>query len=132
MQRDPQTYALLGAAMEVHRQLGPGFLEAVYHEALAWELALRGIPFLPEVPLPIHFKGHRLATSYRVDLICYEELLVELKAQKSTGGPEEGQVLNYLKASGLSRALLLNFGTPSLQFRRFVWSHSQPALADGR
>jgi len=119
---DPQTFAIIGAAMEVHRHLGHGFLEAVYHEALCWELAARTIPFRAEVTLPVTFKGRLLVTSYRADLVCYGEVVVELKALSIIGGTEAAQVLNYLKASGLSRALLLNFGGPSLEYRRFVWS----------
>jgi GxxExxY protein len=126
-EKDPQTYAIIGAAMEVHRHLGHGFLEAVYQEAFRVELGLRGIPFHGEVKLPIMFKGHQLATSYRADLVCCEQILVELKALRSVGGAEEAQILNYLKANGLSRALLLNFGAPSLEFRRLIWSSRQPS-----
>jgi len=119
--RDSQTFAIIGAAMDVHRNLGPGFLEAVYREALRWELGVREIPFQAEVPLPISFKGRRLATSFRADLVCYGQVIVELKALRKIAGVEEAQLLNYLKASGLSRGLLLNFGAPSLRFRRLVF-----------
>ncbi len=121
--QDPQTYALIGAAMEVHRELGAGFLEAVYHESYQRELATQGIPFDSEVPLQIQYKGGVLQTRYRVDLICYGEIVVELKALRMVGPHEEAQVLNYLKASSLTRGLLLNFGTASLSFRRFIWTH---------
>jgi hypothetical protein len=104
--RDPQTRAIIGAAMEVHRQLGAGFLEAVYQEALAIELADRGIPFRREEELPIDYKG----------------IIVELKALQLLSGTEEAQLLNYLKATSLERGLLLNFGRPSLEFKRFVFS----------
>lgn len=99
--RDPATYSIIGAAMEVHRHLGPGFLEAVYQEALRWELGLRGIPFEAEVRLPVTFKGHLLAASYRADLICHGRIVVELKALRLLSRGEDAQVLNYLKASGL-------------------------------
>ncbi len=113
--------------MEVHRHLGHGFLEAVYREAFHCELTARAIPFRAEVTFPITFKGRVLATSYRADVVCYGEVVVELKALGSIGGAEAAQVLNYLKASGLSRALRLNFGGPSLEYRRFVWSrHATP------
>jgi GxxExxY protein len=121
-ERDPQTFALIGAAMEVHGQLGQGFLEAVYREALERELAARSIQFRAEVHLPVLFKGTRLRISFRADLICFEEVLVELKALGRLTGAEDAQVLNYLKASGLQRALLLNFGAPRLEYRRLVWS----------
>jgi GxxExxY protein len=125
--RDPETFAIIGAAMEVHRHLGMGFLEAVYVEAvyveaLHYELTDRDIPFAAEVTLPITFKGRRLVTRYRADLVCYGQVIVELKALRDVGGPEMAQVLNYLKASGLTRGLLLNFGTPQLTYRRFIWS----------
>jgi GxxExxY protein len=126
---DPQTYAIIGAAMDVHRELGHGFLEAVYREALKVELGARGIPYHSEVHLLISYKGRQLATSFRADLVCDDQVLVELKALRYVGGSEEAQVLNYLKASGLARALLLNFGAPSLEFRRFVWSAHQPPLS---
>jgi GxxExxY protein len=120
--RDPQTRTIIGAAMEVHRQLGPGFLEAVYQEALAIELAERGIPFQREQELPIDYKGRRLSCKYRADFVCYEDIIVELKALQALSGNEEAQLLNYLKATRLERGLLLNFGRPSLEFKRFVFS----------
>jgi GxxExxY protein len=119
--RDPQTRAIIGAAMEVHRQLGPGFLEAVYQEALAIELADRGIPFQREQELPIDYKSRRLPCKYRADFVCYEDIIVELKALQALTGNEEAQLLNYLKATRLERGLLLNFGRPSLEFKRFVF-----------
>jgi GxxExxY protein len=118
-QRDPETYAVLGAAMAVHRNLGAGFLEAVYQEALALELGARLIPFQREAPLTIIYRGIHLACRYRVDFICFGEIIVELKAQQHVSSIEEAQVLNYLRASRLHRALLINFGQKSLVFRRF-------------
>ncbi len=125
--RDAQTYAILGAAMEVHRQLGHGFLEAVYQEAMALELTQRGIPTRREVPIRVYYKGSALSCAYRADLLCYDEVLVELKALDRLTNVEHSQVINYLKASGLSRALILNFGAPRLEYRRFVLSHRPSA-----
>jgi GxxExxY protein len=118
--RDQQTYQIIGAAMEVHRELGRGFLEAVYQEALAHEFALRAIPFRREAPLAISYKGELLLTTYRADFICFDEIIVELKAIRSLSIVEEAQLLNYLKATGKQRGLLLNFAAHSLQHKRFV------------
>jgi GxxExxY protein len=120
--RDPKTFAIIGAAMEVHRHLGCGFLEPVYQEALALELGARGVPHHREVDLPVYYKGQKLNASYRVDFLCYDSVIVELKALTKLSGTEEAQILNYLKASRHEIGLLLNFGSPSLQYKRFIWS----------
>ena len=118
--KDPRTFAIIGAAMEVHRELGCGFLEPVYQEALAVEFALRPIPFEREVGLAVVYKGRQLETCYRPDFICYGQVIVELKALDRLGGVEESQIINYLKITGHKTGLLLNFGAQSLQYRRFV------------
>ncbi len=109
--------------MEVHRELGPGFLEAVYQEALALEFTDRGIPYQRERDLEIFFKGQRLSCTYRADFVCYESIIVELKALQLLTGWEEAQILHYLKVTRLERGMLLNFGRPSLEFKRFVSSN---------
>ena len=118
--RDAETYAIIGAAMEVHRELGHGFLEAVYQDALAAELEHRGIQFERELEIPIMYKGARLPSSYRSDFVCFGTIIVELKALGGLTGAEESQVINYLKATGMKRGILLNFGTRSLEYKRFV------------
>ncbi len=125
--RDEETYAIIGAALEVHRELGFGFLEAVYRDALAREFVARGIPYQAEVELPVIYKGQQLCCGYRADFICYETVLVETKALARLSTIEEAQVLNYLKATGLERSLLINFGAPSLEYKRLVRNLRQSA-----
>ena len=124
-QRDPETYAIIGAAMEVHAQLGHGFLENVYHDALCAELTLRGIPFQREVQFQVLYKGVPLSVKYRSDLVCLGSIIFELKAIHRISSVDQAQLLNYLKASGFNRGLLLNFGSPSLQHERMVWNYEE-------
>ena len=93
---DPRTHALIGAAMEVHRHLGPGFLERIYAEALNVELARRGIEHRREVVLPVRYKGQLLPVTYRADLICYDGVLVELKAEHAIAPIHHAQVITAL------------------------------------
>ena len=118
--RDPETYAIIGAAMEVHRILGCGFLESVYHEALRSSCHDVTLPFGGKPPLPVMYKGTTLACGFRVDFICGDSVLIEIKALVAVGSLEDSQVINYLKASGLRKALLINFSAESLQSKRLV------------
>lgn len=135
--RDPRTYAIIGAGMEVHSQLASGYLESVYQEALEFELSGAGIPFESQVPLTLVYKGQELRSRFRPDLVCYGSVVVELKAQKSIGDVEAAQVINYLKLTGLEVGLLLNFGAERLQYERFAnkWrgtsAPSAPSLLPG-
>jgi GxxExxY protein len=118
-----EVYAIVGAAIEVHRELGAGFLEAVYQEALERELALREIAFEAQRELVIHYRGQPLSKIYVCDLLCFDKVLVELKAMDRLTGREEAQVINYLKAAGLPVGLLINFGAHGkLEWRRLVKS----------
>lgn len=121
--RDPQTYAIIGAAMEVHHQLGHGFLESVYQEAAVVEFTACQIPFEREVNLPVRYKETLLPVHYRADFVCFAEIIVEFKALSNITNSEEAQLLNYLKATGLKRGLLINFGSSSLQYKRLVWGY---------
>ncbi len=116
--KDKETYAIIGAAMTVHQELGYGFLEAVYQDALEKEFQYLSIPYAREVKLPVYYRGVQLKSYYQVDFICFDSVIVELKALQNLSGTEKAQVINYLKASNLHRALLLNFGSSSLQYQR--------------
>jgi GxxExxY protein len=113
-----EVFLIVGAAMEVYNQLGNGFLEGVYQEALVMEFGLRGIPFQAQALLHITYKGRVLEHQYVPDFVVYDQIIIELKAIKAIGANEEAQLLNYLKASGLRVGLLLNFGAE----RRLEWS----------
>ena len=121
---EDETYAVTGAAIEVHRALGPGFLEKVYQEAMQIELSARSIPFEAEKPLHINYKGQCLTQKYYADLVCYEQIIVEMKALNQLTGKEDAQILNYLKATGLKIGLLFNFGSHGrLERKRLVREH---------
>jgi len=116
-----EVYQIIGAAIEVHRELGNGFLEAVYHEALELELTSREIPFKSQVPLKIKYKDTVLRKEYMADLICFNSIVVEIKALGQLGGGEKSQIINYLKAIGLKVGLLVNFGSVGkLEWKKFV------------
>ena len=120
VQVDQETYAIIGAAMRVHATLGNGFLERVYQDALEQEFAWQKIPYEREKALQIHYRGVVLGDPYYADFLCYGSVIVELKALPRVNKVEQAQVLHYLKATQLQRALILNFGTASLQVTRFV------------
>jgi GxxExxY protein len=116
-----EVYAVVGAAIEVHRELGCGFLEPVYQEALEIELTSRSIPFEAQKLLTIFYKGRQLQKLYLADFVAYNQIIVELKALDRLSGREEAQILNYLKATGLRVGLLINFASPGrLEWKRFV------------
>ena len=113
------TYAIIGAAMEVHRILGPGFLESVYEKALAHEFDLRGIPYQRQVKLAVRYK-EIVAGEFRADFLVDGKVVVELKAIKALTAGDEAQLLNYLKGTGYRVGLLLNFGASSLEYKRRI------------
>lgn len=112
--------AIIGAAFEVHNELGHGFLENVYQEALMFEFQAKGIQYTKEQRLLIRYKGHLLDKYYVADFLCFEKIIIEIKACESIKSEHVGQVLNYLKATQLQLALILNFGAKSVQIKRIV------------
>lgn len=108
------THAIIGAALEVHKALGPGLLESAYQKCLALELEARGIPFLREVPIPLSFRGVRVDASYRADFICNRSVIVEVKSVQKLEGIHRAQLLTYLKLTRLKVGLLINFNVQRL------------------
>lgn len=118
------SFAIIGAAMEVHQILGPGFLESVYQAALEKELKLRGIPFQHQVELPVSYKGD-LIGAYRADLVVDEKIIIEIKGISRLNASHEAQAIHYLAVTGLQLAILINFGIGSLESRRVVKSENK-------
>ena len=114
-----ESYKIIGCMMRVHRELGCGFLEKVYQEALEREFIDEGIPFQREVNLKIYYKGVPLQQEYIADFVCYDKIIVELKAISKMSDVEKAQVINYLKATGYELGILANFGETSLKTERF-------------
>jgi GxxExxY protein len=118
---EEETYAILGACFEVYKEKGCGFLEAVYQECLEIEFRMRGVSARALVPLPLTYKGQSLLKTYVADFICYERVLVELKAVSKLADEHRAQVQNYLNATGLRVGLLVNFGHyPKIEHERFA------------
>ncbi len=116
-----ESYAIRGAAIEVHREMGCGFLEAVYQECLESELETRGIPFDSQKELSLFYKGRRLKQVYKPDLICYDEIAVELKAVSAISEEHRAQLLNYMKAAKIRLGFLINFGShPKATIERLI------------
>ncbi len=117
---EDKTFGIIGCCMEVHKTLGAGYLEAVYQEALALELETAGIPFEREKEIEVQYKGKVLQKKYFADFLCFDEVIVETKVLSNLLPEHYAQVLNYLKATDRKVGLLVNFGTPSLQWKRLV------------
>ena len=116
-----ETFEILGVCFEVHNELGSGFLESVYQESLGLELANRDIPFKAQPRVRVEFKGTTLESTFSPDFVCFDTVILEIKAVRSLTNEHRAQVLNYLKASGLEVGLLVNFGHhPGLQYERIV------------
>ena len=118
-----EAYTIIGSAMAVYNELGSGFLEAIYHDAMKIELDACGISFESQKPLFVYYRGHRLAHEYVADIVCIDRILLELKAVHDMHDAHLAQVLNYLKASGLALGYVINFGNPEkLQWQRVLYS----------
>ncbi len=115
-----ECYQIVGACMEVHKELGPGFLEAVYQEALELELDIQTIPFISQKPLDIYYKNFKLQKQYYPDFICFDKIVVEIKSVEKLLSEHTAQVLNYLKATGCRLGILINFGQSSLTWKRII------------
>ncbi len=116
-----EVYTIVGAAVEVHRQLGAGFLEPVYQEAVGIELTIRTIPFEAQKKLHILYKGQQLQRTYLADFVCYDQIVVEIKALDRLTGREQSQIINYLKIAGMRVGLLINFGNSGkLEWKRYI------------
>ena len=113
-------YELMGSAFEVHREISGGLSEEIYQESLEWELGLRKIPFLPKSELKVYYKGHLLNKRYIPDLHVYGALIVELKAVKALNSEHEQQLLNYMHITKKAVGYLINFGPPSVEWKRFI------------
>ncbi len=118
------SFAIIGAALEVHKILGPGFLESVYQAALEKELGLRGIPFSHQVEVPVMYKGEWIGV-YKADLIIDNKIIVEVKGISRLNPSHQAQALHYLTATGLQLAILINFGMSSLEYRRIIQSENK-------
>ena len=115
-----ECFRIIGACMEVHKTLGCGFLEPVYQEALAYEFKQQNVPFQKEQVLTITYKNIELEKKYVADFVCFDSIILELKALSQLIPEHESQVLNYLKATGFRLGLLVNFGERSLKYKRLV------------
>ncbi|GAB2609157.1 GxxExxY protein [Belliella aquatica] len=115
-----ESYNIIGAAIEVHKELGKGFLESVYQEALEIELTAFKVPHLREASVPISYKNRKLTKNFVADFICYDKIILELKAISDLSPEHTSQVFNYLKATGFKLGILINFGAMSLQYKRIV------------
>jgi GxxExxY protein len=109
------TEAIIAAAIEVHREMGPGLLESTYRQCLCWELSLHGIEFECEVDLPIAYKGMKLSAGYRIDILVANKVIIELKSVDKVLPVHEAQLLTYMKLSGKRVGLLINFNVPLLK-----------------
>jgi len=118
--KDPFSYDIIGTAMEVPRELGPGFFEAVYQEAMEIELQERNIPFAAQPQIKLYYKRFEMQKFYKPDFICFDTHVVEIKAESGLTAVDEAQIINILKSTRSKIGLLINFVQTSLKYRRFI------------
>ena len=117
---ESETYNIIGAAIAVHNELGPGFLEAIYQEALEYEFKLKNVSAEKEVPLQVFYKDRLLSKFYIADFVCYDKIIIELKSITALHSEHKAQIFNYLKATKFKLGLLINFGTSKLEYKRII------------
>ena len=115
-----ESYAIVGACMNVYKEKGCGFLEPVYHECLEIEFSFQQIPLLSKPPQTLQYRGHTLVQTFSPDFLCYDKIILEIKAVSALADEHRAQLLNYLKATRLNVCLLINFGKPRLEIKRIV------------
>ncbi len=124
-----EAYKIIGCCFEVYNDLGPGFLEAVYQEALSIEFMKQNIPYIPQAEMNVFYKGIQLKKKYYPDFICYDHIILEIKAETTLSPADESQLLNYLKGTKKPLGLLVNFGAEKLQYKRFANTKNNPRIS---
>jgi len=119
-----ESFKIIGACMKVHRSLGAGFLEAVYEEAMEKEFQIQKIPFKKQVKLELYYDNQKLKKQYRADFVCYDTIILEIKAVSQIPVAFYAQLKNYLKCTNMELGMLINFGTPSLTYKRILNSRN--------
>lgn len=127
-----ESYKIIGSCFEVYNELGPGFLEAVYQEALSIEFTKQNIPFVAQGEMNVFYKGIELKKKYYPDFRCYENIVLEIKAEENLSRVDESQLLNYLKGTKMPLGLLVNFGSDKLQYKRFANTMRKSANIRGK
>jgi len=122
-----ESYKIIGCCFEVYNELGPGFLEAIYQEALSIEFTKQNIPFIQFAEMQVYYKGIELKKKYYPDFLCYDDIVLEIKAIENLSPVDEAQLLNYLKGTKKPLGLLVNFGAERLQYKRFANTKNKTA-----
>ena len=127
-----ESYKIIGSCFEVYNELGPGYLEAVYQEALSVEFTKQNIPFVAQGEMNVFYKGIELKKKYYPDFRCFDIIILEIKAEENLSRVDESQLLNYLKGTKMPLGLLVNFGSDKLQYKRFANTMRKSANIRGK